>query len=63
MKRLLVAIQAKAFQFSILLWPVRKQINLVEYFEKALCRHSGESRPILSYFVACVETNTFGRVF
>ena len=63
MKRLLVAIQAKAFQFSILLWPVRKQINLVEYFEKALGRHSGERLSNFISFVTCVETNTFCRVF
>ena len=36
----MVAIKVKAFQFSFLLWPVWKQINLVEYFEKALVRHS-----------------------
>ena len=59
-EKTLVAIKVKAFQFSFLLWPVWKQINLVEYFEKALGRHSGESLPNLCSFLACVTAVTKG---
>ena len=63
LKRHLVVIQVKAFQFSVPLWPLWKQINLVEYFERALGHHSGESLSIFRSFVACVEINKLGWVF
>ena len=63
LKRHLVAIQVKAFQFSVLLWPLWKQINLIEYFEKTLSRHLGESLPIFNSFVTFVEINKFDQVF
>ena len=53
----------KAFQCSFLLWPVWKQINLIGYFEKTLGRNQGESLPIFSSFVTCLETNKFCQVF
>ena len=63
LKRHLVVIQVKAFQFSVPLWPLWKQINLVEYFEKTLSRHLGESLPIFNFFVTFVEINKFDQVF
>ena len=45
------AIQVKAFHFSVLLWPVWKQIHFVEYFEKAFGWPSGEGLSIFSLFL------------
>ena len=42
---------------------VARPVSLVEYFEKALGRHSGESLPIFSSFMAGEEINRFGRAF
>ena len=38
-------------------------MNLVEYFEKVLGRHSGESLPNFSSFVTCVETKKLFEYF
>ena len=42
---------------------VARPVSLIEYFEKALGRHSGEGLSIFLSFVTYVETSKFGQVF